>query len=94
MRCQGFKAACSTLIPSSSVPVKVWQAKIAVCQGVKVLSPDIFAGTWYIPGIYFEVGDLSAVDYNGALLVLRTSGTSDVPVILQWVEPLGLQRED
>ena len=43
MRCQGCTAECSTLKPSSVVSVKACQGKIAVCQGVKMLSPDIFA---------------------------------------------------
>ena len=45
VRCQGFRAACSALIPSSSsssMPVKACQGKIAVSQGVKVLFPGVF----------------------------------------------------
>ena len=43
MRCQGCRAECSTLKPSSSlVPVEACQDKAAICRGVKVLSPGIF----------------------------------------------------
>ena len=42
--CQGSRAKYLTLKRSDGfVSVKACQGKIAVCQGVKVLSPDIFA---------------------------------------------------
>ena len=41
VRCQGCRAECSTLKPSSLVSVKACQGKAAVCQGVDVLAPDI-----------------------------------------------------
>ena len=37
--CQGCNAECSTLEASTLVSVKACQGKVAVCQGVKVLSP-------------------------------------------------------
>ena len=43
MRCQGGRAECSTLKPGSLVLVKACQGFFfAVCQGVKVVSSDIF----------------------------------------------------
>ena len=41
-RCQGCRAECFTLKPTSLVSVKVCQGKDAVCRGVKNMSPDIF----------------------------------------------------
>ena len=38
MRCQGWKAERSTLKPSSLVLVEVCRGKVALCQGVKLLS--------------------------------------------------------
>ena len=45
LRCQECRAECSTLRPinSSWVSVKAPWAKVAVCRGAKMLSPDIFA---------------------------------------------------
>ena len=43
MRRQGLRAACSRLEPSSSVSSQGMSRQSPVCQGVKVLSPDIFA---------------------------------------------------
>ena len=40
---KGVGPKCSTLKPSSLVSVTACQGKAAVCQGLKVLSPDIFA---------------------------------------------------
>ena len=43
VRCQGCRAEQSTLKPSSLVSVKECQgSQVAVCQGVRVLSRDIF----------------------------------------------------
>ena len=43
VRCQGCcRAECSTLKPSGLVSDRACQGKVAVCRGVKVLSPDIF----------------------------------------------------
>ena len=43
-RCQGWRAEWTKIIlkPKRSLSVEVCQDKIAVCQGVKVLPPDIF----------------------------------------------------
>lgn len=43
VRCQGYRAECSILNPSSLMSVKANQGEIAVFWGVKGLSPDIFA---------------------------------------------------
>ena len=40
VRCQGCRAGCSTLKPSKMGSVKACRVKVAVGQGVKVLSPD------------------------------------------------------
>ena len=44
VRCQGCGAECFTLKPSNLVSVNAThvKGKVAVCQGVKNLSPDIF----------------------------------------------------
>ena len=42
---KGLGSKCSTLKPGTLVSVTACQGKAAVCQRLKVLSPDIF-GTW------------------------------------------------
>ena len=43
VRCQGRRAECSTRKLGDLLSVKACHGKIAVCQGLKVVSPDIFA---------------------------------------------------
>ena len=47
---------CSTLKPSGFVSVTACQGEAAVCQGLKVLSPDIFAPHRY-PNLYRHPGN-------------------------------------
>ena len=42
VRCQGCRAGCCTLKPSNLGSDQACHGKVAVCQGVKVLSPDIY----------------------------------------------------
>ena len=53
---QGCRTDPSTLKPSSLASVKVIFCKTAVGQGVKVLSPDIFAVDEAINGLFAVVG--------------------------------------